>query len=72
MLPSTVAGVMKKDYRLGRQSSRKIPSEVVSASVASTFILVLNWWLDQSMRLRPKEIDEVFPRLTLATLAVCE
>jgi AcrR family transcriptional regulator len=69
VLTGIVAEVMKKDCRTGRQSSRQIPPEVVSAYVASTFVLVLNWWLDARMRLPPKEINDVFRRLTLPTLA---
>jgi hypothetical protein len=73
VLTEIITEVMKKDPPLGRQSSRQIPPEVVSAYVASTFVLVLNWWLDKKMRLPPKEINEVFLRLTLPTLTtVCE
>ena len=68
-LTGIIAQVMNKNYRQGRQSPRQIPPEVVSAYVASTFVLVLNWWLDTRMRLPPKEINDVFRRLTLPTLA---
>ena len=59
---------MKKEFRIGRLSAREIPPEVVSAYIASTFVLVLNWWLDNRMRLPPREIDGVFRRLTFPTL----
>jgi AcrR family transcriptional regulator len=73
VLTKIIADTMKKDSRSGRQSAPQIPPEVVSAYVASTFVLVLNWWLDKKMRLAPKEINDVFRRLTLPTLAaVCE
>ncbi len=68
VLTELIAEVMKKDFRMGRQSARRIPPEVVSAYLASTFVLVLNWWLDNGMRLQPGEIDDVFRRLTLPTL----
>jgi AcrR family transcriptional regulator len=68
-LTGIIAQVMKKDYRPGRQSPRPMPPEVVSAYVASTFVLVLNWWLDTRMRLPPKDINDVFRRLTSPTLA---
>jgi hypothetical protein len=60
---------MKKDYRPGRPSPRQMPPEVVSAYVASTFVLVLNWWLDTRMRLSPKEVNDIFRKLTSPTLA---
>lgn len=68
-LTELIREVMKKEFRVGRQSARQIPLEVISAYAASTFVLVLNWWLDSGMRLLPKEIDDVFRRLTLPTLA---
>ena len=68
VLTGIIAQVMTKDYRPGRQSSRQLPPDVVSAYVASTFVLVLNWWLDTRMRLAPKEINDVFRRLTSPTL----
>lgn len=69
VLTGIIGEAMKKDFRSGRQSSRQIPPEVVYAYVSSTFVLVLNWWLDTRMRLPPKEINDVFRRLTLPTLA---
>ena len=69
VLTGIIADVMRKDCRARRQSPRQMPPEVVSAYVASTFVLVLNWWLDTRMRLPPKEINDVFRRLTSPTLA---
>lgn len=71
-LTELIREVMKKGLRMGRPSARHIPTEVISTYVASTFVLVLNWWLDNRMRLAPKEIDEVFRRLTLPTLAAID
>jgi AcrR family transcriptional regulator len=68
VLSELIEEMMKKDFRMGRHSARQIPPEVVSAYLASTFVLVLNWWLDNRMRLQPREIDDVFRRLTLPTL----
>ena len=69
VLTELIADAMKKESRPGRTGTRQIPPEIVSAYVASTFVLVLNWWLDNRMRSQPKEIDGVFRRLTLPTLA---
>lgn len=69
VLTDMIAEVMKKHCGTGRQSSRQLPAEIVAAYVASTFVLVLNWWLDTRMRLSPREIDAVFRRLTSPTLA---
>ena len=69
VLTDIIAEVMGRDSRSARQATRQIPAEVLSAYVASTFVLVLNWWLDRRMRLSPKEINDVFRTLTLPTLA---
>ena len=68
VLTDVIAETVKKDFRFGKQSTRQIPPEIVSAYVASTFVLVLNWWLDKRMRLPPKDINDVFRRLTLPTI----
>lgn len=67
-LADIVADAMTDGSRTARQSARTVPTEVVSAYVASTFVLVLNWWLDKGMRLRPGEINQIFLKLTLPTL----
>jgi Transcriptional regulator C-terminal region len=69
VLTEIIAEVMNKGLRARKQSARQIPAEVVSANVASTFVLVLNWWLDKKMRLPPEEINDIFRSLTLPTLA---
>ena len=69
VLTELIREVMKKEFRMGRQSARQIPLELIAVYAASTFVLVLNWWLDSGMSLPPKEIDDVFRRLTLPTLA---
>jgi AcrR family transcriptional regulator len=68
-LTEIITEAIKKDIRLGRQTPPQLPANLLSSYVASTFVLVLNWWLDNRMRLAPKEIDDVFRRLTLPTLA---
>ncbi|HTM38663.1 MAG TPA: TetR/AcrR family transcriptional regulator [Terriglobales bacterium] len=69
VLTDIVADVMTRGSRSGHQPTRQIPAEVVSAYIASTFVLVLNWWLDKRMRMTPKEINDVFLRLISPTLA---
>jgi hypothetical protein len=36
--------------------------------VASTFILVLNWWVESRSPLPPQEADALFRRLVMPTL----
>ena len=73
VLTEIIAEVMDTRSRSGRKSVGQIPPDLIAAYVASTFVRVLNWWLDKKMRISPKEINEVFRRLTLPTLAAeCE
>jgi len=59
VLAGNIADVFKKEVRAGRKSGR-IPQDLLSGYVASTFVLVLNWWVDHRMPMPPKQIDEVF------------
>jgi len=65
VLADIIADVVSKDFRAGRKFARRIPAELLSEYVASTFVLVLNWWLEKKMPLPPKEINDIFRRLTL-------
>lgn len=67
VLAKVIANVAKGDSHEQR-SARRIPAELLSEYVASTFVLVLNWWLGKRMPLGAKEINDVFRSLTLPTL----
>lgn len=68
VLADIIADVVSKDFRAERKFARRIPAELLSEYVASTFVLVLNWWLEKKMPLPPKEINDIFRRLTLPTV----
>lgn len=53
----------------GRPKPTKIPQEVLVQHVASTFILVLNWWVESRKPLPPREADELFRALIMPALA---
>jgi AcrR family transcriptional regulator len=44
-----------------------IPLPVVSSFVASTFLLLLRWWLENDMRYSPEAMDEMFQTLNRTT-----
>jgi len=52
-----------------RQSSLQFPVDLVARQVASTFVLVLNWWLESEASLTASEVDARFRALVLPTLA---
>ena len=48
-----------------------IPRELLVQYVASTFVLVLNWWVESNSPLRPKEVNDLFRKLTFQSLSAC-
>jgi AcrR family transcriptional regulator len=51
-----------------RSMSPQVPIELVARYVASTFVLVLNWWVDSDVALTPADIDARFRRLVVPAL----
>jgi hypothetical protein len=47
----------------------RIPPDILVQYVASTFILVLNWWVESGSSLPAREVNELFRALILPTLA---
>jgi AcrR family transcriptional regulator len=52
----------------GRQSTPQMPADLVARHVASTFVLVLNWWVESEAALLPAEVDALFRALVLPSL----
>ena len=47
----------------------QIPTELVARHVASTFVLVLNWWVEHDPALSPTDVDARFRDLVLPALS---
>jgi AcrR family transcriptional regulator len=57
--------------RMGRPNTTRtvdIPVVLVARQVASTFVLVLDWWVENEAQLTPAEVDARFRALLLPTL----
>jgi len=71
-LRKVLAGIIAEDVRRNLQSHQrppgKIPPDFLVQYLASTFILVLNWWVE-SGRLPPDEVNDLFRALVLPALA---
>ena len=50
----------------GKRTS--IPADLVTEYIVTTFILVLNWWVEQQSPLSPHEIDDAFLALVIPAL----
>lgn len=68
VLTAAIANVVKKDSPTMRKP-RQIPPDLLSGYIASTFVLVLNWWVEHGMPLPPKETNEMFRVLVLPTVS---
>lgn len=68
-LADRVAGEVKRRYQSRRQSGARIPADLLAQYVASTFNLVLDWWVESRSPLPPRDVDDLFRSLVLPTLA---
>lgn len=59
---------LEKFFKAGRKQRTKSPDLFVQY-VASTFIQVLNWWMESRNPLPAKEVNNVFRALILLALA---
>ena len=69
VLTERIADDVRREFRGRGNAAGAISPNVLARYVASTFVLVLNWWLESQIRLSPKEVDAVFRALVLPTLA---
>jgi len=72
-LRKVLAGIIAEDVRRDLQSHRKapgkVPADFLVQYLASTFILVLNWWVESGCRFPPDEVNDLFRALVLPALA---
>lgn len=51
------------------QHPARVPASLLADYVVSTFILVVNWWVDSRSTLSPREVDDLFRSLVFPALA---
>lgn len=71
VLSELIADDLEKVRQGRRKSAGQLPSELIVPYVASTFVLVLNWWVESDSSLGPTEINGLFRALTIPTLSAC-
>src|SRR5262245_40712151 len=69
VLAELIANDLKKDFQSRRKTARPLLPARLVQYIASTFTLVLNWWVESRNPLPPDEIDDLFRALVLPTLA---
>lgn len=68
VLAALIEEDVKKMFRAGRRATARVPLDLLVRYIDSTFILVLNWWVENKCPLPPKGADEVFRSLIVPTL----
>ncbi len=69
MLAEMIADDVRKACQRRRKAAGQIPPDLLVQYVASTFILVLDWWAESRSALPPNEVNALFGDLILPTLA---
>jgi AcrR family transcriptional regulator len=69
VLSDMITGAVRAEFAGRGTTNKTLPPELIVRYVASTFVLVLDWWLDGRNRLPPHEIDQLFRALVLPTLS---
>ena len=74
-LQNVLAEMISCDFRkdvIGQQPvAGQIPPDLLAQYIASTFVLVLNWWVESRSPLGPKEVNDLFRGILLPTLTAC-
>jgi AcrR family transcriptional regulator len=69
VISELIADDVKKEFQTNRKQDQRVPADLLVQYLASTFILVLNWWVESKRPLSPDEIDVLFRSLVLPTLS---
>jgi len=63
------APVQRSRARHGVTGERDgVPLSLLAEHIASTFVLLLNWWVERGVALSASEVNDVFRALILPTL----
>lgn len=54
-----------------RKVAGQVPLELLVRYIASTFVLVLDWWVESNSDLSPKQANDLFRALAVPTLNSC-
>lgn len=69
VLAELIAGDVRKAGNGRRRADDRVPTDLLVQYITSTFIVVLNWWVDSKDPLRPKEVNGLFAALVRPTLS---
>jgi len=69
VIADLISEEVRKECQERRQAAGQISPDLLVQYVASTFILVLNWWAESRSPLPPNEVNDLFRAMILPTLA---
>jgi AcrR family transcriptional regulator len=69
VLAELIAEDMAKGLPGTKKAASQIPPRLLVEYLSSTFVLVLNWWVESRSGLPPSDVNDVFRALALPTLA---
>jgi len=70
VLAELIGDDVEQAFKERRKRANQMPPDVLGHFVASTFVLVLNWWVDTNSPLTAKEVNNLFRELVVPTLFV--
>lgn len=68
-LAELIADDVKKALQRRRKTAPSVPASLLMQHIASTFVLVLNWWLQTRSSLSAEEANNLFLALAVPALA---
>ena len=69
VIAELISDEVRKECQERHQAAGQISPDLLVQYVASTFILVLNWWVESRSPLPPNEVNDLFRALILPSLA---
>ena len=69
VLVELIAYDLKRVGQRHQESERSLPCELLARHVASTFLLVLNWWVERGEPLTSKKVNDLFRAMILPAVS---
>ena len=69
VLVELIADDLRRVGQRERASGERVPCDLLAQHIASTFVLVLNWWVESGGPLGATKADELFRALSLPALS---
>ena len=68
VLSHTIRDDLRQALQAGNGVTSSIPADLAAEYIVTTFILVLNWWVESSSSLSAREADDLFLRLVVPSV----